>query len=85
MGGEPRQAWPRKLWAIPVVLLVLYPLSMGPIWRIASDETIDAVYAPLIWASEHCEPLHAAMNSYLRLWGRGIYFLLDSDSVLRRE
>jgi hypothetical protein len=36
-------------------------------------------------ASERCEPFHEVVNWYLQFWGDGIYFLLDSDSVIRPE
>jgi hypothetical protein len=80
MSDEPRRgsrAWIG--WAL-LVLIVLYPLSMGPARRFTPT-----VYAPLVLASERCEPFHEVVNWYLQFWGDGIYFLLDSDSVIRPE
>jgi hypothetical protein len=80
MSDEPRKGSRAWIGWVLIAALVLYPLSMGPAWRAAP-----AIYAPVVWASEHCEPFHEAMNWYLRFWGDGIYFLLDSDSVIRPE
>jgi hypothetical protein len=56
-------------WA--VVLLVLYPLSIGPVgWLVAATgmEWIGFIYAPLDWLANSCGPIEQILTWYLRLW-----------------
>jgi hypothetical protein len=68
MSDEPkRRAWVR--WAL-LALVVLYPLSMGPLYRLAI--ALDApwlliLYTPFDWKMP--DPLDDIMKWYLRLWG----------------
>jgi hypothetical protein len=68
-------------WAtvVVVVVLVLYPLSMGPAnWaarRYGSTgwavKTYRGIYAPILWAYRNGpRPLHDAIKSYCDWWNR---------------
>jgi hypothetical protein len=64
-------------WAI-IVLLLAYPLSYGPAFRLALDSrdsgtkvlTLSTVYAPIGWVCTRSKPARAATLWYLGLWIR---------------
>jgi hypothetical protein len=73
MSDEPKK-WPLRWigWAL-IAALVLYPLSIGPsIWfreyNPLSFEVTCAIYLPLAWAADHCEPLGRAFHWYAHLY-----------------
>ncbi len=64
--------WGFILW--PLVILILYVLSFGPIMlmmdkgRISSNSKLEQkIYKPWFWAY-HNTPLHKPMGMYLHLW-----------------
>jgi hypothetical protein len=83
MSDEPKKRsrwWMRGWiwWAIPV-LLVLYPLSIGPTYWLCEhmgwfsgdvgSERFWAVYAPVYWIADQSETANDALQWYLSLWG----------------
>jgi hypothetical protein len=69
--------WPWWVWALIVpLLLIAYPLSIGPVYWMLSREgvppvawtVIGAVYAPLGFVSEYIPPLKRAIELYLYWW-----------------
>jgi hypothetical protein len=72
MSDEPNRAWVRIGWTV-FLLLVLYPLSMGPVIRYAKRTDLPlAVYEPLFRLCDAWGPLDVMKDRYLRLWRRGI-------------
>ncbi len=72
--------WPRRsIWLVEVafvLLLVMYPLSYGPVMHQVSrgrwiDQwpVIDVIYAPIEWFGTSSEFGEATLDWYLRLWG----------------
>jgi hypothetical protein len=61
---------------ILAVLLVLYPLSAGPVIYlqtsgrliVTKDSAIGRFYAPLNWAEAKCRPFGRLMQRYGSLW-----------------
>jgi hypothetical protein len=58
-------------WAL-LAMFVLYPLSFGALVRFReynplSLKTTCAIYAPLDWAADHCEPFERGLEWYARL------------------
>ena len=61
-------------------LFVFYPLSTGPVIRIASEFTnnfasnepvwqfVETVYAPLVFLSDHYEPVESFFTWYILFW-----------------
>jgi hypothetical protein len=58
---------------IPLGVLALYVLSMGPVWRATtSSGTANwffKAYSPIIWTADRCDPVDNALDWYLALWG----------------
>jgi hypothetical protein len=64
-----------------VALLMLYPLSAGPSFRLVITiggpnyptrlalNCLFIFYAPLVWAGQACKPFHDISIWYIRLWG----------------
>ncbi|HEV3298854.1 MAG TPA: hypothetical protein VG055_04410 [Planctomycetaceae bacterium] len=76
MSDEPKKrgSWGWIGWAL-LAVFVLYPLSMGPAWRIAPGSDFNVtMYSPVFWASRYCRPMGDAASQYLRLWGAEVYF-----------
>jgi hypothetical protein len=58
--------------------LVLYPLSMGPVWWLSDHFDLWSggfvggpqfvAYAPLFWIGEHCATFGKALIWYVHLW-----------------
>ncbi|HEV8066870.1 MAG TPA: hypothetical protein VGP76_03970 [Planctomycetaceae bacterium] len=73
MSDEPKRlARPWFGWAL-LSLLVLYPLSMGPVCWFApesSDEIVEKVYAPIDWIRSRSETVDNAVVWYTRLLDR---------------
>ena len=79
MSDEPRKgsrAWARVAWALTLVL-VLYPLSMGPFEWLALrsgrsqahiEKTWARVYAPIEWLRWKSETVDGAVVQYLSWW-----------------
>ena len=60
------------LWSS--AFLVVYVLGVGPAALLeqkvpSSSNVVDAVYAPVGFLWDHCEPLGRAGMWYLKLWG----------------
>jgi hypothetical protein len=76
MSDEPKmhtRAW--FLWALIAVLLLVYPLSLGPAAWLAkvSNTGIDdhhSVYAPIFWLGRQSPDVEQAIESYMRAWRR---------------
>jgi hypothetical protein len=56
-----------------VIVLVMYPLSMGPVGLIAKKTGMDmemlrAAYYPIIWLHDHTV-LKKPLEDYVALWG----------------
>jgi len=72
---KPRHLIPALLCA----LLIAYPLSVGPVMMSFERDNpsvsgllrIRHFYFPLIWASEHCQPIGDSLEWYVRLWASG--------------
>jgi hypothetical protein len=59
------------IW-IAIVLLVIYPLSLGPavlLLHRTSPESIQVIYAPLGYLHQHVPIARVMLDGYLRLWG----------------
>ena len=72
MSDEAKRSRAWIAWTL-VAALVLYPLSIGPVARLAvltnSDgEWINTIYAPILRAAEWPE-ISGAIFRYLELWG----------------
>jgi len=68
-----------RMAAIVLVVLVLaYPLSIGPVARYHCGANPDdskpwsntekAIYSPITFACEHCTPIQKALTWYSDLW-----------------
>jgi hypothetical protein len=81
MSDEPERKKVR--WTIRiefvVVALLLYVLSMGPVywieWKLpASRSTMEAVdatvYKPVWWTARRCQPFEQFLFRYVAFWGR---------------
>lgn len=62
---------------LALLLVLLYPLSMGPVYRAITDGRLPSVaaisraesfYAPIRWLHART-PLHGPLDAYLNLWG----------------
>lgn len=61
---------------IIAVLLVLYVLSIGPVFKIliaqpnrpAAEKFFVIFYAPIIWGCDTSESCEKVMTAYVRLW-----------------
>jgi hypothetical protein len=62
------------VWVFLLVLLILYPLSVGPVVRLAFripklETAVQIVYAPIGFICEHCIPVDKFFDWYLfDLW-----------------
>ena len=71
--SEPPQDRPRAhllLWT-GLAILLLYPLSIGPSFRLGRSGTIYALYAPVLYICRRSQPIDHALGWYLQLWGVG--------------
>jgi hypothetical protein len=63
--------WSPAAWTAFLVL-VIYPLSFGPIVRLAVVAGVPKViyaYVPVIWATCWWQPAKQMLDWYLHLWG----------------
>ena len=73
--SKPRRRWPTYLLVVLVLLLVVYPLSIGPlVWLVRHDylskqSSIFYAYMPLGWLEDQWPPFERALNWYAGLWG----------------
>lgn len=68
----------RRRWRLPwlaITLLVLYPLSTGPVGIIvirtenaALNSTAEIAYWPLSTLADRFEPVDRLLNGYMQLW-----------------
>ena len=77
--NSPVRAW-AVLLTVVVMLLIFYPLSMGPMFRLCSDasgrvghnfqsRTFLVVYHPIIWVmQEGPQPFRGAVGRYFEIW-----------------
>uniref|UniRef100_A0A7C2K2S0 Uncharacterized protein n=1 Tax=Schlesneria paludicola TaxID=360056 RepID=A0A7C2K2S0_9PLAN len=88
--------WRRRSWfaLLPVLLLVAYPLSIGPaVLLLAHDwlnfEVFRSAYYPLLWVSDHSDALGKVLDWYVAqcstgriiLWRDGMYIIDTLDSL----
>jgi hypothetical protein len=70
MSDEPKKrsrgVW---IWWVIIVLLLAYPLSMGPVLRYGSQFGLPAAYEPLARFCESWQPLCDLKDWYTELWG----------------
>ncbi len=61
----------RVLYSLGLVV-VIYALSIGPVWRFTrgfeDDHEVSQIYMPLIWLCLQSKPLNDAANWYLTQW-----------------
>jgi len=67
-----RSVWSLAVWLL--VILILYALSPGPAFKLATQLHVGAsgfhvVYAPLGFLYDHVPAAHAFYDWYLALWG----------------
>jgi hypothetical protein len=69
--------WGLIVW--PLVILILYVLSIGPVWMMMDKEYISLpvafqmkFYGPWFWAYQKT-PLHKPLGKYLHLWDSRIF------------
>ena len=73
--SKPRRRWPTYLAVGLVLLMVVYPLSVGPlVWLtdrdyLSDDSVILYAYIPLGWLMDHWRPFEDAINWYANMWG----------------
>ncbi len=79
---EKRSAFLPGFIVWPVVILLLYVLSIGPIWMLVVkkrippfNEFMDTLYAPIEWAYGQA-PLHKPLGMYFHLW---VPTIVDKD------
>ena len=58
---------------IGLMVPVLYVLGIGPAYAIAirypaTKNFLAAVYRPVIYAGEHCEPIRGLFDWYMEFW-----------------
>ena len=79
MNDEPKtRSWRWIVWVLLAVLLLAYPLSYGPAFRLALDSrdsgtnilTHRTVYAPIGWLCTRSKTARAVTLWYLGLWIR---------------
>jgi hypothetical protein len=77
MSDEPKkQARPWIVWALILLVLLGYPLSYGPAYRLhfysrdpkAHVRIVGTVYAPIGWLCTRSKPARAVTIWYLGLW-----------------
>ena len=59
------------IWAA-MILVVIYPLSVGPAVRLLGHTcpgALDAIYTPLGYLHEHVPVARVTLDAYLRFWG----------------
>jgi hypothetical protein len=73
--SKPRRRWPTYLAAVIVLLLVVYPLSVGPAWVIACRSNTDlalhtvlVVYKPIGMILEIAPGTKNAYDGYIEWW-----------------
>ncbi len=80
MSDEPKRrarAW--IAWTAGVLLLLAYPLSMGPVTSYAINsgnlrlwQIANTAYAPIGWLRAHSEPLRSLIDWYMGFWGNRV-------------
>ena len=74
MSDEPKRRPRAWIGWVTITLLVLYPLSMGPVGRIAHNFGFDviaidkAIYGPILWLRDSSESFSRALIWYLGFW-----------------
>jgi hypothetical protein len=72
MSDDPKRRSRAWGWWVILALLVLYPLSMGPVGCISnrnqSWKIFNEAYAPLIWLCQASEPISRGVHWYLDFW-----------------
>jgi hypothetical protein len=54
------------------LLLVAYPLSVGPVAKVAGPDppaVLWAIYAPLSYLNDHSQPVKSFFDWYAKVWG----------------
>jgi|HubBroStandDraft_6_1064221.scaffolds.fasta_scaffold182539_4 hypothetical protein len=69
MSDEPNKRSRDWLWEIVGVLLLAYPLSMGPALKYGKFYWVPSVYQPLDRFYESWQPVWDLKERYNRLWG----------------
>jgi hypothetical protein len=70
MSDEPKKRARAWIWWTLIAVLVLYPLSMGPVCWFApdgSEATVEDVYAPIEWLRWKSESVDRVVVWYLGL------------------
>jgi hypothetical protein len=73
---DERGGGPAVLAVAGLLLLILYPLSLGPaVWLDRRydlpnfiEDPLEAMYAPLEWLADVCEPIDDGFDWYIDLW-----------------
>jgi hypothetical protein len=85
MSDEPKK-WllGRWIWPVIILLLLAYPLSMGPVLRYSDphDDVWD-LYYPVVLICESCRPLESAKDWYNDLWGVGYWHDKSGTRLVR--
>jgi hypothetical protein len=74
MSDEPKKpCWRGRIGWTLLLLLILYPLSIGPASRWTDSdpskwETMERIYAPLWWLAERSEYVGDALPWYIGKW-----------------
>ncbi len=79
MSDEPKKRsrvwiWASRIAWMAMALIVLYPLSIGPVtWFVSHGhsgllQAWDTAYAPLFWVCNHSETLSSLLGWYMGLW-----------------
>lgn len=57
-------------WAV-VILLVIYPLSIGPMAKLIPNPppSLRATYAPIAFLVDHFKPVRSFYDWYAKVWG----------------
>jgi hypothetical protein len=76
MSDEPKKGTRASfLWALITLLVLVYPLSLGPaVWlgRVSNTGIAgeNSAYAPIWWLRRHSLPARAAIDWYMRFFSR---------------
>ena len=76
MSDEAKKRSRKWGWALLAVLLLAYPLSMDPAYRLVYQshgrnfETVSTVYAPIWWIERHSDWAAPVIHWYMRTWVR---------------
>jgi hypothetical protein len=72
MSDEPKKRRGAWIWWPVVLLIVLYPLSVGPaMWLVTSpalDKTVSTIYAPIFWLVGRSDWAASVVEWYLHFW-----------------